>query len=676
MNILLNDICNNAFNKSNIVRYVKGKILGLSRTKVNILIKFLKSFDFDDTHVRDLLIDLAKFKTNKLNIDEDPTYFDSYLVVDFSHKYIDLINIPNLIQDQRLKEAFPCKETYPKISFRYSQTLGSISFNYAKFSKNINTHDIEEYPCFCENSNFKDNNYNHIVTGNLEILEDPEMIDIFKYGSKFRLTPRLEIDNIKNEIRNSVNEYIEKLSYKLHVHSGFFSEWRTNFLSLIETKISNTFNIFPNTTNLFAFKRKIKNIQDRYVIMPVDKAGNNFGFICKKFYAEVLQSEITNSDTFELYAYNFTDIKSACFTFFKKYKIFPNYFDVPFMYCIPKFHKNPTKFRFITSSVNCITKDLSVLLNLILNQLSDRIELESEFNWIIKNNRKVLESLEECNANPGLPGNHMITTFDFSTLYTTLPHDDLIRCLVALYNKYFIGDLCIEFRSKKVVISKKDFVDLLKFCIQNSYINFDDKIFRQIKGIPMGSNYSPNAANLYLHFYEEKFLKINPIAGRLRYKNSFRYIDDLLSLNNRDSIYDINSIYPRALQISNTNSHPHKICNFLDISIEIINGIFVHKIYDKRRDFNFDILGLPSFKSNIPVKLIYGVMCSQFCRFAAVCKYREDFILNCKLVKSKLQDNGCPIAILRKYVNKFSYTKKLTLLKFGPNFDLTNSIFD
>ena len=102
------------------------------------------------------------------------------------------------------------------------------------------------------------------------------------------------------------------------------------------------------------------------------------------------------------------------------------------MYAIPKFHKIPTKFRFITSSVNCITKDISVLLNLILNELSNKVELESEFSWIIKNNRKVLKSLEECNANPGVPGNHMLTTFDFSTLYTALPHDDLIRCLVAL----------------------------------------------------------------------------------------------------------------------------------------------------------------------------------------------------------------------------------------------------
>ena len=141
-------------------------------------------------------------------------------------------------------------------------------------------------------------------------------------------------------------------------------------------------------------------------------------------------------------------------------------------------------------------------------------------------------------------------------------------------------------------------------------------------------------------------------------------------------MYDINSIYPRELQISNTNSDPHKKCSFLDISIEIVDGLFVHKIYDKRRDFNFEILGLPSFKSNVPTKLIYGVMCSQFCRYASVCKYREDFIFNCKLVITKLKENECPNFILRKYVNKFKYTKKITISKYGADFDITSSIFN
>ena len=359
-------------------------------------------------------------------------------------------------------------------------------------------------------------------------MEDPELIYIFKYGSKFRLTPKFEADKIKNDIKNSINEYVDKLSYRLHVHIGYFSEWKTLFFDLINSKIAQTVNIYPRTTNMTIFRNKLKNIQNKFVIMPVDKAGNNFGFVCKKYYAEVLQSEIVNSDTFELCANTLVQVKNTCYNFLKQYKVIPNSFNIPFMYAIPKFHKVPTKFRFITSSVNCMTKDISVLLNLILNELSNRVELESEFSWIIKNNKKVLESLEECNANQGLPGNHMITTFDFSTLYTALPHDDLIRCLVALYNKYFTGDVGLKFRSKKIIISKNDFVQILKFCIRNSYILYDDKIFRQIKGIPMGSNYSPNAANLYLHFYEEKFLKMNPIAGQIRYKKSFRYIDDLL----------------------------------------------------------------------------------------------------------------------------------------------------
>ena len=74
--------------------------------------------------------------------------------------------------------------------------------------------------------------------------------------------------------------------------------------------------------------------------------------------------------------------------------------------------------------------------------------------------------------------------------------------------------------------------------------------------------------------------------------------------------------------------------------------------------------------------MLYGVMCSQFCRFAAVCKYRNDFIFNCKLVKSKLENNGCPVYLLRKFIKKFSYTKKLTLAKYGADFDLTHCIFN
>ena len=115
----------------------------------------------------------------------------------------------------------------------------------------------------------------------------------------------------------------------------------------------------------------------------------------------------------------------------------------------------------------------------------------------------------------------------------------------------------------------------------------------------MGSNFSPNMANLYLHFYEQNFLNRNTPEGRNRYKNTYRFIDDLLSVNNRDILYDIRAIYPRFLEIKNTNNDPYRTCSFLDIDIKINDNKFLTKVYDKRRDFDFEILGLPAFASNI-----------------------------------------------------------------------------
>ena len=189
-------------------------------------------------------------------------------------------------------------------------------------------------------------------------------------------------------------------------------------------------------------------------------------------------------------------------------------------------------------------------------------------------------------------------------------------------------------------------------------------------GIPMGANFSPNAANLYLHFYESKFMNINCNENRLVYSYVYRFIDDLLAINNGSILRDINSIYPPALEIQNTNVAPHGKCSFLDIDIEITDNRFVHKVYDKRRDYNFEILGLPSFNSNTPSKLAYGVLCSQFCRYASICKYKEDFIFNCQLFIRKLQQNNFPMYVLKNLVNKFQFNKRLTLSKFNLDFTL------
>ena len=105
-------------------------------------------------------------------------------------------------------------------------------------------------------------------------------------------------------------------------------------------------------------------------------------------------------------------------------------------------------------------KKVSIFLNLALDKLIEAITLDSEDNWIMKNNNKVLEVLNNWSDNNEISNNLKVVTFDFSTLFTTIPHDDLIRCIVALLNKYFASDIVIHFDNEKLFSLNQN---LLKF---------------------------------------------------------------------------------------------------------------------------------------------------------------------------------------------------------------------
>ena len=74
-----------------------------------------------------------------------------------------------------------------------------------------------------------------------------------------------------------------------------------------------------------------------------------------------------------------------------------------------------------------------------------------------------------------------------------------------------------------------------------------NKIFRQMIGIPMGTDcVAPLLANLFLFYYEYKFMKEKSKQNNQVVKifsNTFRYIDDLLTLNNPTFEQEISNIY-------------------------------------------------------------------------------------------------------------------------------------
>ena len=80
----------------------------------------------------------------------------------------------------------------------------------------------------------------------------------------------------------------------------------------------------------------------------------------------------------------------------------------------------------------------------------------------------------------------------------------------------------------------------------------------------------------------------------------------------------VGQIYPTELQLNKAKSSDTE-APFLDLNLSITNGIVSSKIYDKRDDFNFELVNFPFLDGDVPGSPSYGVFIYQLIRFARVC---------------------------------------------------------
>jgi hypothetical protein len=173
-----------------------------------------------------------------------------------------------------------------------------------------------------------------------------------------------------------------------------------------------------------------------------------------------------------------------------------------------------------------------------------------------------LDKIHGCNKRNKVRN---IRTYDFSTLYTSIPHKSLKDQMVWVINQCFnestrkfirIGKYSAcwsKTRGKtKSVWDKDDLINHIKWLITNIYVVCGNSLFRQTVGIPMGTDCAPFLANLYLYSYEYQWLldkyekKEFEVLRKFNY--CFRYIDDLLCINNDQSMDSLmNEIYQKNL---------------------------------------------------------------------------------------------------------------------------------
>ena len=117
-------------------------------------------------------------------------------------------------------------------------------------------------------------------------------------------------------------------------------------------------------------------------------------------------------------------------------------------------------------------------------------------------------------------------------------------------------------------------VELFNYLIDNIYVCVDSSVFKQSVGIPMGTDCAPVVASLFLFAYEYEFMKgllKDHITLANKFSNTYRYIDALLCINNKDFELSICDIYPKEFILKKTNTS-HRKSSFLDLDITVTSN--------------------------------------------------------------------------------------------------------
>ena len=639
-----------------------------------------------------MILSVAKFRLEAQKEVIESEQHKNFLHIEFANKGIDLLNLSNILHHSKVMKKIPPyfnQKKPPSLSYQYTKPIATKIFNYKKVLTNLSSSNIDNMTCNCKNSPFIYKPVNHIVSGDLNMIKNDKLRELIKYGPKFREQNKINWNLNFKLIMDAVEDYARKWAKIEREPIECLSEWIKSIRNIVIARISNykSKNIHVNRPRIPSLsdtdvRESLAELHQDFVLVPTDKASNNVSIICKKYYLTCISKELgitanRDNNTYTLSHLCEEDIIDANVKALGNFNISVPSEDrtIPLIYWLPKMHKNPYKERFIAGSRHCTTKTISRTLTKILTVIKDglcrycnKIYETSNINqmFILKNSKTLLETLQNLQH----VKHSSLQTFDFTTLYTTIPHRQLKSKLHDLIHNAFVTKtgkrrykyIAVNYHTsyftnndnnKGQLYTESKICSMLEFLIDNIYVRFGDKIFRQTVGIPMGTNCAPLLADLYLYSYESSFIQqltnSNQTKLARKFNLTFRYIDDLLSIDNPNFRDYIQYIYPSELELKETTISDSEV-SYLDLHLSLLDGNVTSKLYDKRDDFDFEIINFPYLISNIPATPAYGVYTSQLIRYQRACVSYLEFQSRHKSLVKKLIKQGF---IASRLINTF-----------------------
>ena len=550
--------------------------------------------------------------------------------------------------------------------------------------------------CDCKNSPFSDTHHKHIVTGDLRIIENKLLRELFSKGPNFREPKPINLQNCYNAIAVGVESCAEQMANAMNIDKDQLIPWCNMIFSKVNDLISSLKPKIKNSPqksilNQGDVKNYLSDLHSKFVIVPIDKAANNIAIICKQFYIKKLLDEVGIFQPNPTYTMieNITEseVIRDNIEYTERLQMETDEKDesLPIIYWSPKMHKTPIGARFIIASKTCSTKKISKSVSSAFKVIQKQIENFHHKNtfytnykkyWVVQNSMQVIADLDKINKRKKAKS---ISTYDFATLYTKIPHDQLIQSLNEAIDFAFNGGnkKYLKFNDNYAYWSskgggphftKESLKVATKHLILSCYFKVGDKLFRQIIGMPMGIDPAPFWANIYLYSYESKYItdlvKSNNTQNKIiarKFHTTDRFIDDLCALNDGGEFgKQHKNIYSPEMELKQEHQGLH--ATFLDLEANVINNIFVYKLYDKRDAFPFSIVRMPYLSSNIPYNIFYNTILSEILRIARCSLLYEDFLFKARKLCQRMRNQGADVIFgktsLLRFMKKHSHTFK------------------
>ena len=628
----------------------------------------------------------------------------------FSSKAMDFINLSKILHNNKIMDLgqnLISEEDIPMVVYKLQQPIRSSILNYNKFVSTLNLDNFdrnpESIPCHCSDfdDKFCDPHHKHIVTGDLNIIINVSLRNLIAKGPNFREPQKIDFDDARNSVLDRLDSFIDTISKVKKTPQASFLPWKEAVVENIDKNIeiakrnfkpSDPESVLANSEA----KKALAMLRKKFVLVPIDKASNNIALICKHYYAYNIHKEVDFANiasalnsTYHLSNVSKESIIQQHVDFQKKLglEVKEDFRRLATHYWTPKMHKRIIGERFITASVMSslkpLAKDVTKIFKCIFNFVRSYYAMAQyhsglNYFWVIDNTTDFCKVLDRISAKHRA---RCISTFDFSTLYTKIPHDKLIDCL------HFFIDLVFNSKDRKYlsvtssgahwVASKKSSGTLydidgvknsLKFLIDNSYFYVGDHVFRQKIGIPMGLDPASHLANLFLAYYEIhwiKKLKKEDYARARKYNNNCRFIDDLAALNDDGEFERSRSqIYPEELQSAKENEGTMD-ATFLDLEVHVEDRKFDYHLYDKRDSFNFYIVRFPYECSNIPSKIFLSTIGAETLRICKASSTFSHFVRCCSPFYKRMVKQGAIIPAIKAIFRKFFGRHESVFSKFG-----------